>query len=44
MRCADAAAVVAMEVFVEEDVIFEVGIGREFGMVFEHGPLAVLAF
>src|SRR5206468_11143744 len=44
MRSADAGTVVAMKVFVEQQVVFEVRIGREFGVILQHGPLTVFAF
>ena len=44
MRCADAAAVVAVEVFMEKNVVFEVRVGRELGVILEHRALTVVAF
>ena len=44
MRSADAAAGVTVEIFVEQHVILEMRIGREFGMILQNRPLAVCAF
>ncbi len=43
MRRADAAAGVAVKVFVEQNVILEMRVRRELRMIFQHGPLAVFA-
>ncbi len=44
MRCAHAAPVVAVKVFVEEDVVLEVRVGGELRVILQHGALTVLAF
>src|SRR5258706_9501524 len=44
MRGTHAAAGVAVKIFMEQDVVLEVGIVRELRMIFENGTLAVLAF
>src|SRR5689334_12926424 len=44
MRCANAATVVAVKIFVKQNVILELRIAREFRMTFQNGPLAVAAF
>ena len=44
MRCAEAASVIAVEKFVEEDVVAEMRIAREFGVRFHRGSLTVRAF
>src|SRR5262245_8809742 len=41
MRGADASAGVAVEIFVEEHVVTEVGVAGEFGVIFQHRALAV---
>ena len=41
VRSANAASVVAVEIFVEENVIFEMGIGGEFVVIFERGTFTV---
>jgi hypothetical protein len=41
MRRPDATARVAMKVLVEQDVVAEVRIAGEFGVIFEHRPLAI---
>ena len=44
MRRADAAASVAMKIFMEQHVVLEVRVGGELGMIFQDGPLAVAIF
>ena len=44
VRRSNAASSVAVKVFVEQNVVFEMRIGRKLGMIFQHGPLAVFAF
>ena len=44
MRGADAAPGVTVKIFVEQDVVLEVRIGGELGVIFQHGPLTVAAF
>lgn len=44
MARADAATIVAVEVFVEDYVVAEVRIGRELGVILEHRALVVPAF
>ena len=44
MRRAKSASIVAVEEFVEQDVIAEVRIARELGVRFHRGALAVFAF
>ena len=39
MRRADAASVVAMEIFVKQEVIAKMGIACELRMIVEHRPL-----
>ena len=41
MGGAEAPAIIGVKVFKEEKIIFEVRIGRQFGMALEHGALAV---
>src|SRR5208282_4607980 len=43
MRRPHATARVAMKVLVEQHVVAEVRIAREFGVIFENGPLAISA-
>src|SRR5882724_436889 len=44
MRCPDASPRIAMKIFMEQDVILEMRISRELGMIFQHWPLAISAF
>jgi len=44
MRRAHAAAVTAVEIFMEQNVIFEMRIRREFGMIFQNRALSVVTF
>jgi hypothetical protein len=43
VRCAEAATVVAVEILLEEDIVLEVRIACELGMIFQHGTLVVHA-
>ena len=43
MRGAKAPTIIRVKVFKEEEIIFEMRIGRQFGMTLEHGALAVCA-
>ena len=40
MRGADATAGVSVKIFMEQDVVLEVRIGREFRVILQHGALA----
>jgi len=44
VRGPDAAAIIAVKIFVEQDVVLEMRVGREFVMIFQGGPQAVVAF
>lgn len=44
MRRTNAAAGVAMEVFVKQHVVFEVRVAGQFRVVFEYRALAVFGF
>ena len=43
MGGAEAPTIIGVKVFKEEEIIFEMRIGRQFGMTLEHGALAVCA-
>jgi len=43
MGGAEAPTIIGVKVFKEEEIIFEMRIGRQFGMALEHGALAVCA-
>ena len=44
VACAHATARIAMEIFVEQDVILEMRIRREFGVILQDRTLTVFAF
>ena len=44
MRSAAATPGIAMEIFVKQNVILKMRIGRELGMILQDRPLTVLAF
>ena len=44
VRGANTSASVAVEVLVEEHIVFEVGTSREFLMIFQHGALPIFTF
>ncbi len=43
MRCAQPAPVIAVEKFVEKDVVLEMRIARELGVILQDGTLTVFS-